>query len=174
MSDENDRRMRMLIRDELRRWGLGARRGPLLGHEVSNGVPYAEVKGFPGAATDEQLQAAVLEPFGHASRPPVDVVALVLRTGGQHVVVAVEDGANRPTLAEGESALYNAHAALVLLNKDGEIVLNGGGAEVGRVGDAVTAGSSMASWISSVSSALGIGGPSDFGTISEGAEKVKA
>jgi hypothetical protein len=62
----------------------------------------------------------------------------------------------------------------ITVNPSANVNLGPASAAVGRVGDAVAAASAMSTWISSVSTALGVTPPTDFGTIAAGSPKVKA
>lgn len=64
--------------------------------------------------------------------------------------------------------------AHIEIRRDGDVRLNGGTSSVARVGDAVSAGTSMQTWIAAVSTATGAPLPTDFGAVSQGAPNVKA
>ncbi len=130
--------MRQVVLQELRRLGIGTRRGPIQSLEMSGATPYATVQGYQGGTTDEQLRAVLLEPFGHASRPPAETNALLVRHGGQWVAVAVDDRTYRPDLSAGEVALYDQAGNLVHLKEDHTIELNEGTDAVAAEGDTVT------------------------------------
>lgn len=93
-------------------------------------------------------------PFGLRSVPPDGSEGIVLtlnggrRSGGAAVLIAAENLKYGPDkLAGGETSLYSQFDAVVLLDKDGnikitaksgaDVVVNGGSANVGRVGDEV-------------------------------------
>ncbi len=62
--------------------------------------------------------------FGFTSFPLVDSEAVVLCIAGSRehpVVVTADQGSKRPTLKEGESAMYNAHDLLIKLDENGII-----------------------------------------------------
>ncbi len=74
---------------------------------------------------DEQIDSVErVQNFGFTSFPKTGAKAIVLSIGGERehpiVIVADDDGDNRPTLTEGESAVYNAHNMIIRL-KDGTI-----------------------------------------------------
>jgi hypothetical protein len=93
-------------------------------------------------------------PFGLRSVPPDGSEGIVLtlnggrRSGGAAVLIAAENLKYGPGKLEGgETALYSQFDAVVLLDKGGnikitakggaDVVVNGGSANVGRVGDEV-------------------------------------
>lgn len=90
----------------------------------STGIQRVQVTGLSGARDKVQR----VQNFGLSSRPPVGARVIVLAIGGDHdnlVAIAVDDPDSRPKgLAEGETALYNAHGAVLLLDKDGVATLN--------------------------------------------------
>ena len=62
-----------------------------------------------------------IQNFGFTSHPLVDSEAVVLCIGGnrEHPIVIVADqGEKRPTLEQGESAVYNAEGLLIKLTKN--------------------------------------------------------
>ncbi len=142
---------------------------------------------------DEDIEPSVGYHFGFYSRPKDGARGIVVKVGGRgntSVLVAFRDKQYEMTLEKGECGMKNAFDASILLNKDGEILLNGGSAKVGRVGDAVDLGN----WTHVPASGAGVtpckllwkgpgspGLPAEIttaqdldGEISEGAEKVKA
>jgi hypothetical protein len=132
-------------------------------------------------------------PFGIRSRPPTGTPGVAVFPNANAscgILTGAESSEYGPSdLEEGETALYNLIGTFVKAWADGkltidsnegkDIVVNGGSAKVGRVGDAVAAGTTMAAWITNVISALATLGevvapPVDFGVIAEGANKFKA
>lgn len=74
---------------------------------------------------DEMIDSVErVQNFGFTSFPISGAKAVVLCIGGERehpiVIVADDNGDNRPTLIEGESAVYNAHDMIIKL-KDGTI-----------------------------------------------------
>lgn len=81
--------------------------------------------------------------FGFYSRPLDGARGVVLKADGHgntSFLFGFRDKQYEISLSKGEVGIQNAFSASILLNKDGEIVLNGGGAKIGRVGDAVNLG----------------------------------
>ena len=100
-----------------------------------------------------QIPVRRLWPFGLRSRPPAGVEAVIVLVNGgatRAVMVGAESAKYGPSdLAEGEAALYGATAAVIRIWTDGritidgdgaDVVVNGGGAKVHRVGDHGDAG----------------------------------
>lgn len=89
----------------------------------SAGIQRVQVTGLSGARDKVQR----IQNFGLSSRPVAGARVIVLAIGGDHdnlVAVAVDDPDSRPTgLDEGETAIYNAHGAVLLLDKDGVATL---------------------------------------------------
>lgn len=82
----------------------------LLDGETMSNIPYAQ-------------------PFGFKTRPPVGSKGVLLSRGGQKsggFLIVLEDDSGAPTLAEGESALFNDHGATIHLKADGSIEVDGG------------------------------------------------
>lgn len=131
--------IRQVVLAELRRLGIGTRRGPIVSVEGQGDQrQYANVQGYQGSATDENLRAAILEPYGHATHPPEDIGALLVRHGGQWVAIAMDDRAHRPRLKPGEVALYDQFGNLIQLCEDSTIELQRGKDPVAAEGDTVT------------------------------------
>lgn len=150
--------IRRIVRQELRMvLGSAARQGAIISDELSGSTSYLTVQGHPGASGDENLRAALLEPYGHASRP-VDAVALLVKTGGQWVVVAVDERSARPSLSEGEVALYTAYGAKVHLKNDGTMALNNGSVSVAGTGDSCNHVLTAGPWTVSGSITIGDSG----------------
>jgi phage gp45-like len=95
-----------------------------------------------------QMSARRMWPFGLRSRPPAGVEAVVIHVGGSGaggIMVGAESAKFGPSdLEDGETALYNKTAAVIRIWKDGritidgdnaDVIVNGGGAKVARVGD---------------------------------------
>lgn len=140
-----------------------------------------------------QIPVRRLWPFGVRSRPPAGAEAVVVHPNASPtagVMVGAESAAHGPAdLADGEAALYNiAPGLLIRLWADGrvtidsgpgvDVVVNGGAAPVGRVGDDVSATAGMAQWIVDVIAALAalgqvIAPPAGFGTIAVGAPRFR-
>lgn len=152
--------IRAVVRQELvQLLGLGVHRGPLQHIDEEDGGLYVRVAG----PTDEPLRALLTEPWGHASRPPTDVELAIARAGSQFIVVGAAERSLRPSLQEGEVALYNA-TGTVKINAAGDVVLNGGTQRVAREGDSVAIVGTAGPYPLVITSA----------TVSSGAAKVKA
>lgn len=139
---------------------------------------------------DYQILVRRLWPFGVRSMPPAGVDAVAVFAGAAQsagVMVGAESPQYGPSdLLDGEVAFYNkTTGVLIKLHADGkvtidaptgsDVVINGGTAKVARAGDAVDkATGSMTTWISAVSTALGLTPPTNFGTVAGGAERFKA
>jgi phage gp45-like len=89
-------------------------------------------------ADDDDIEGTVGWNFGFYSRPNDGARGVVVKLGGRgnhSILVAYRDKQYELSLEKGECGMKNAFDATVLLNKQGEIVLNGGGNKVARVGD---------------------------------------
>ena len=121
--------------------------------------------------------------------PPLSRVPIRLGIPGAKVTVAAGArvllgfAGGDPAQPQAELWEYGSVTELDLTATN--IILNGGTAAVGRVGDAVAVATTMATWITKVSSVLNTPGPvtgaagtvtppTDFGTINAGAPGVKA
>jgi hypothetical protein len=102
---------------------------------------------------DRDLPLDMLGVFGLAARAMDGAAGVALSLGGEGnngYLVGFRDQQYEPELEKGEVALYNAFGALVKLDEDGnirgdakagkDIIWNGGGAKVARVGDTVKCG----------------------------------
>lgn len=167
--------------------------------------------GDPGDPSTSERVTGVewVQPLGLLARPVASshTEALIVRAGDKPFAIAVLDKTGATQAVEaGEARLYgpgdtNATAVVrilssgaievtaksgqsLTLNVDGagDLVLDGGSLKVARVTDLVSAGTTMATWITAVSGYInGIAPgtcvpPSDFGTIAStgGATHVKA
>jgi phage gp45-like len=111
-----------------------------------------------GDGDDSQRPVRRIEPFGVRSRPPSKVRTLQLRLGSSTTLflgVASTNGYGPTDLDDGDTALYNAHAAEVRCKGD-DVVVNGGTKKVARVDDTAKAGTLMATWMTQVETALNI------------------
>lgn len=135
---------------------------------------------FAGNPTDRQRPVRRVAPWGVASYPPAGILAAIVKAVGgafNGMVVGIAGDQYWPAnLQEGETALYCSQGGtIVKLDKNGnvfitaasgkDVTVNGGTSKVSRVGDNVIAASSMATWISSVSTATSTTPPTSFGTI---------
>lgn len=94
-------------------------------------------------ADDHELDGAVGWQFGFYSRTKGGVNGVVLKADGQgntSFLIAFRDKQYELSLKEGEVGIKNAFNASVLLDENGQVVLNGGSAKVSRVGDHGNAG----------------------------------
>lgn len=69
------------------------------------------------------------QPFGLKTRPPVGSNGVLLSRGGAKsggLLIVLEDDSGAPSLSEGESSVFNAHGATILLKTDGSIEVDGG------------------------------------------------
>ena len=99
----------------------------------SGGVQLLKV--FYGAGSGQVMSKVPrLMEFGLSSRPMDGADAEVVQSGGNEgtpIVIACDDKHYRPTgLQKGESVVYNAFGAKILLKKDGSINLTTGNAEI--------------------------------------------
>lgn len=127
--------VRRIVQDELRQSGVARVRRPTLraGGLGAGALPEAQLDGLP----DEDLSAFDAQPFGLASRVPDGTELVIVRSGGQWVILGARDRTYRPSLQDGEAALYSTQAALVA-QLDGALVYAGGTREVARVNDSVS------------------------------------
>lgn len=82
----------------------------LLDGETVSNVPYAQ-------------------PFGMKTRPPVGSKGVLLSRGGQKTggfLIVLEDDSGAPSVADGETSVFNAHGATIHLKTDGSIEVDGG------------------------------------------------
>lgn len=96
-----------------------------------------------GADEDDELNPTVGYHFGFYSRPNDGTRGLVLKADGEgntSFLIAFRDKQYEMTLSKGEVGIKNAFNATLLLDKDGQIILNGGTKKVARVDDTVNAG----------------------------------
>jgi phage gp45-like len=156
----------------------------------------------PDAPDDEkksQRKLVRVQPFGFNSVPPKGIRGLSIwmsKSNGWFIGIGPTKSYGMQNCAQGETELYcSANGTRVYLDKNGvvhvdastgqDVIVNGGSAQVGRVGDAVSVATTMATWIAAVSTALNTAGPvigapgtvtppSDFGKISAGAAHFKA
>jgi hypothetical protein len=128
--------------------------------------------------------------FGFYSRPNDGAVGVVVRFLGLSFLAAWRDKQFEMSLNKGECGMQNAFSASVLLDKNGNVIFNGGDAKVGRVGDGVDLGTFVhtpATGVGVTACSLvwtppGGGTPQSLsgsgaditGKIKEGADKVKA
>lgn len=92
---------------------------------------------------DADIESSIGYHFGFYSRPKDGARGLVVKADGQgntSILVGFRDVQYELSLEKGECGMQNAFSASVLLNKNGEIILNGGSAKVARVGDHAPAG----------------------------------
>lgn len=102
---------------------------------------------------DHQLESQTGWHFGFYSRPNDGAIGVVLKAGGQgnnSLVICYRDKQYEMTLERGEVGIQNAFSASILLNKNGEIVLNGGTKKVARVDDTAKASATLATWMGQV------------------------
>jgi len=69
------------------------------------------------------------QPFGMKTRPPVNSKGVLLSRGGQKsggFLIVLEDDAEAPDVADGETAIFNNHGATIHLKTDGSIEVDGG------------------------------------------------
>lgn len=148
------------LREQTKRWISDAVAGLLVytltGQTSSLGdQDFVERSDGTDPDTKQKTQRPVTrqEPWGHRGRPPKGVRALCLKFGSSNVVfigVAPTQAYGPQDLDVGEVAVYNVSKALIRLWKDGhltvdadtgkDVVVNGGSAKVGRVGDTVDIG----------------------------------
>lgn len=96
-----------------------------------------------GMDEDDKIDSVAGWQFGFYSRPKDSARGLVVKADGQgntSVLLCVWDRQYELTLEKGEVGIQNAFSASILLNDDGEIVLNGGTKKVARVDDTTTNG----------------------------------
>jgi phage gp45-like len=133
-------------------------------------------------ADDENIGGTVGYHFGFYSRPNDGTRGVLVKADGQgntSFLFAWRDKQYELSLEKGEVGIQNAFSATILLNADGEIVMNGGTAQVARVGDA-TAGHTHAFALTCPNTGTGVPATitgsitSATDTINEGADKVLA
>lgn len=129
--------------------------------------------------------------WSHAQAGEVAQVPSILRTNYPTRAGATSpDGSHGLALDDAEGFLLElADQARAVINAPGgvdvdsegqvtldgsEVVLNSGTRGVARMSDTVAAATNMATWIASVSTALTLTPPTDFGTISSASSTVKA
>ncbi|AXF86776.1 hypothetical protein DTO96_102532 [Ephemeroptericola cinctiostellae] len=90
----------------------------------AGGLQMLQIDGLDGETRDDVER---VQNFGHTSHPPRGSTPIMVAVAGSRdhlVAVAVDNEDTRPrSLSEGESALYNAHGVMFLLDKDGNAVL---------------------------------------------------
>jgi phage gp45-like len=142
---------------------------------------------------DHELEPVAGWHFGFYSRPRDGARGLVVKLGGEgnsSFLIAYRDKQYEITLEKGEVGIANAFEAQILLNKDGEVVVNGGTKKVARVDDTLTASANLTTWAQAVETALnaatspilpasswgtlGNGSAGALGDIATGADKFKA
>jgi hypothetical protein len=154
----------------------------------------ANLVGFGTTGDDDNAERAddceVIQPIGLIARPVLDAdtEALVYRDGDEHVVIGfVRKSSTVHDCETGETQLYSdkeplcrirlrANGKIEITAKAGQdIVLNGGNASVGRVGDAVNPSAAMTTWMGQVATATMTTAPvGAIGAIAAGASNVKA
>ena len=177
----------MLEFHKLLRTSLGTRVRTVLAHVVGFGMTGDD------ANAEQSEDVEVVHPVGFVARPvpDADTEAVIYRDGDEVIVLFfVHKSSTVHTVEEGAAELYSpkeptcvvkmrASGKIEITAKSGQdIVLNGGSAKVGRVGDAVAVASTMSTWISAVTSYVnGIAPgtlvlPTNFGTINAGADHI--
>lgn len=158
----------------------------------------AQLRGLGAEGADDHAEpvakATVTQPMGVFARPVLTATlqGLALYHGDEVLVIALQDKTKLPVdPGEGGVTLYCpanpgfgvkiAPGGTVAIDANGDIVLNGGGARVGRVGDPVHRDAAMTTWMNAVGAAfttLGVPVPplvgNAIGTINDGAPNVKA
>lgn len=120
--------VRSLVEPALRRVKLLASRGVVRSSDDQRKALALDLAVLAG----ETVRAAErFAHFGMTSRPPTGSEVVVLFIGGNRdhpIVVADEDRRSRPTgtLAEGETLIYSAGGARVLLKADGTVEVTAG------------------------------------------------
>lgn len=116
-------------------------------------------------AGDHELGPTVGWHFGFYSRPNDGARGLVIKADGEgntSFLIAFRDKQYEMSLEKGECGMQNAFSASVLLNKNGEIVLNGGSKKVARVDDTLTASMPLGAWAGVVEGAINSAAPGTF------------
>jgi len=134
----SDRRFFARLRDEVRR-ELGRAARPVRGLLAAMSGVGAQAMFRAGEAG---VDVEVAQHFGFASVAPpgTEVVAVPVGGSSAHLVIVGElDRVARPAagLLAGEAALYSLGGAQVTATLTGQVLLNGPGAPVARVGDTV-------------------------------------
>lgn len=138
---------------------------------VSSTSSKSSVQVRTGGSAD---QARWIQPAGLRARP-TNAEAILVRLDSDELVAVIVGGRAYPVaLAAGDVGLFDEHGNRVLLTSSGVSLGSGAGAAVAREGDAVAAAASMSAWITSVSTALTLTPPSDFGEVDEGSSEVTA
>lgn len=156
-----------------------------------------KLQGYQTEGSDEEkydYDGRRIFPFGIRSRPPKGVFGVWIGSrsrSGNGVIVGAESSRFGPSdLADGEVAIYNkATGCVIKMDENGkitidatsgqDIVLNGGTLKVARQTDKTIADTTMATWISAVSTFINglvpasVVPPTDFGVINGGANNVK-
>lgn len=92
---------------------------------------------------DQPLESLVGWHFGFYSRPKDGARGVVLKADGQgntSFIFTFFDKQYEMTLEKGEIGMQNAFSASILLDKNGNVVVNGGSKKVARVDDTAAVG----------------------------------
>ena len=154
-------------------------RGVLIAYQAATGtLPRVQ---FRAGGLDSDSDVELLEPAGLASAPAAgaNVLALNIGTDEDHPVAMVQDAANRPTLAAGETAVHALAASGKAIVLGATTIKIGVGATkaVGRVGDSVSVTIPAGAVCVGVSAGAAVMNPSPItltGTITAGSAVVKA
>ena len=124
----------MLLRDELNRWFKPWR--DRLFNMVKRGVVNSVQESHPLQRiqvnlgnSDIQSNVERVQNFGLTSYPKKSAQAVTLYVNGNRdnpIIIAIDDGAYRVRVAEGEVALYNAFGVVIKLAADGTMELGTG------------------------------------------------
>jgi phage gp45-like len=117
---------------------------------------------------DHELESEAGWHFGFYSRPLDGARGVVLKADGQgntSFLIGYRDTQYELTLEKGEVGIKNAFDAEILLDENGQVVVNQGTKKVARVDDTLTASSALATWALAVETALNTAGSPLVGTV---------
>lgn len=73
---------------------------------------------------DEEFSTTLYQHYGFTSRPPADVECIFLRDGNLTMVIAEDDGDNRPLIDEHEACIYTDKTHYIKIDKNGKLIQN--------------------------------------------------
>jgi phage gp45-like len=106
---------------------------------------------------DHELDSEAAWHFGFYSRPLDGARGVVLKADGQgntSFLIGYRDTQYELTLEKGEVGIKNAFDAEILLDENGQVIVNQGTKKVARVDDTLTRSTALATWAAAVDVAL--------------------